>query len=242
MGDLQKKYNILNTEHTTLKDNVKSVITEQVEKVEDTYKSTISILEYNHKNSITASENNHKEKVSNLQTEHNQEIYKLNNIIDNKDTTISTLQKDKSRLENEVDKWKSKFERFKSKIKSMFIRSSDLNNGLKNQVEKSQDRISGLIEKVSDLDYDINLINKHDNNLIDTLHKEDDKRIEELFNNRIDLGTPVKKDRGIKVEDLESKFKEEDEKLKKKMTTKTYIDRKGKLKTKQVETDNTQEQ
>jgi len=207
MGDLQKKFNEEVEEHTTLKDNVKSVIAEQVEKVEDTYKSTISTLEYNHKNSITASENNHKEKVSNLQTEHNQEIYKLNNIIDNKDTTISTLQKDKSRLENEVDKWKSKFERFKSKIKSIFIRSSDLNNGLKNTVNKLQDTTNEFREKVSDLEYDIKLINEYDNNLISKLNKEDDKRIEELFNkDRIILEEPTEsKEPRLIIEPLDTK-------------------------------------
>jgi len=206
MGDLQKKYNTLDTEHTTLKDNVKSIVAEQVEKVEDTYQSTISTLENNHKNSITSLESKHKEKVEDLQTEHNQETYKLNNIIDNKDITISTLQKDKSKLQIQVKKLQDKYQSFKSKIKSMFVKSSDLNNGLKNTVDKLQNTTNEFREKVSDLEYDIKLINKHDNSLIDTLNKEEDKRIEEYFKNHETMELPTEgKEPSLIIKPLDTK-------------------------------------
>ncbi len=115
---------------------------------------------------------------------------------------------------------------------------SDLNNGLKNTVDKLQDTTNEFREKVSDLEYDIKLINEYDNNLIPKLLKEDEERIVELFNkDRIILGEPTDEEEEIDKE-LEQSYKE----LSKKVITKTYIDRKGKLKTKQVETDDTQEQ
>ncbi len=207
MGDLQKKFNEEVEEHTTLKNNVESIVAGEVEKVEDTYKSTISTLEYNHKNSITALESKHQEKVSNLQTEHNQETYKLNNIIDNRDDTITKLGQDKSKLQIQVKKLQDRYQSFKNKIKSMFIKSSDLNNGLKNTVDKLQDTTNEFREKVSDLEYDIKLINEYDNNLIPKLLKKDEERIEELFNkDRIILGEPTEsKEPRLIIEPLDTK-------------------------------------